>query len=771
MGSAKLPRIYFTGFQYWDPNTINNNDYGGSESFAINTWDPPKATFDYDYLQSQGVDDLTAIPPFLRKNIPYSPPTRRIPPAEWGMYGGQQCGFVTADAPKISDPSLFSAPSQRTLTTGYTGVDGRYSNDASAEPWLQKPLQLDLCGSEAKLVDVNPMSFWSSQIFNDSLTLGDTSAGFTAPSAARMHSRFISTAPRNYNSKNDLVIAADFGAVFQTCFGKDKVQFKGSGGPLQQQIQQAFSDGAAGLMLRYNAYSTLYFQGAAFDGLAPGNRYPLLEKMGQLYEAYAAGKLKNKPVSRAYSKVAGWIGIWMPGEQVSVPGGRFLIPYDQKATTPDKPAIAVTPSNLEASQYDPPPPDPPPNSDAPVHAPNPLGPATVEYEADASGNVTRLTLDLGNCIPERDSSGTKCDFGNVRLLLNRPGDAPYIWSVAYDQNTYERFGGLVDLSMAGKQLTVSDLARFDFSLEVQSGQSGSRPYVTALYETALTAQTDTRGLYAEQPDPSFSDGDASSPGPGMPSTAPTCQVQVRYKGYAPGQVPSGSVATKLEWRALSYTLAPYDAGKEPLQVNYQDPSTGQFVPFQGAIDVPADGSIVVQVVSKGAAIPNLLFLPYESGGHFEGAPFPSGVGIGSSYYTVIKNLNFDNALAVAFDQWLATNPTVEQATNTAWDLVFVIYFYGFPFMDFISDPPTFQSMAQTIVGVTDPDGFDGPGYMPVTRTWSAGQRHIMLSYSNYLQANKDGGPKTRVAPFKPPKPQDQYKDLSVNPIGSSLGHG
>ena len=107
--------------------------------------------------------------------------------------------------------------------------------------------------------------------------------------------------------------------------------------------------------MRFSSYATLYFQGAAFAGLAPGNRYPLLDKMSQLYLSYSgqqaeyeAGKLAEapiRPMSRAYSRVVGWIGLWMPGELATVPGGRFLIPYDETAT-PNKVSNKVSPSNL-----------------------------------------------------------------------------------------------------------------------------------------------------------------------------------------------------------------------------------------------------------------------------------------------------------------------------------------------------------------------------------------------------------------------------------------
>ncbi len=770
MGSAQYPRIYFNGYQYWNPNTVNNNDYGGSEPYGINTWDVPHARFDREYLQSKGVERPSEIPSFLETNIPYEPPERLIPPAEWGLYGGMQCGFVTDTEPTVEGP--FSVPSQKTLTTGYTDASGVYGNQPSVEPWVGQPLQL----KNGKLVDVNPMSFWSSQVIFNKFTLGDDSTGFDAKPVARMHSRFISTAKRNYNSLTDLVIAATYGATFQTCFAKETVTFNGTGGPLQQQITDAFNQGAAGLMLRYSAYATLYFQGSAFAGMDPGDRYPMLEKMGELYQEYTEDPSMPTPISRAYSRVAGWVGLWMPGELASVPGGRFLIPYDQELNS-SKSAIEVTPRGLTAGQYQSPPPMPP-NTDAPISAPQALGPATVEVVTDQNGDAERFTLDLSNTFPERDSTGLKADFGTVKFGLQASsGTIQWISeNVPYGQATYEQLGGLIDLPGGG--VTAAQLLDGSFVLQVESGQdSGSTAYILALVETLATSQTDPRGLYAEQPDPSFDDGDAPSPGPGMPSTSPTCELQVRYRGYAPDDYPSTSKPQmKLSWQAFSYTLDSYPDGEIPIEVNYKN-SGGTFVPFpdDAPIDVPGDGSVEVQVVSKGSAIPNLVFLPWaESQGGFSGAPFMPPTGIGSSYYTVIKCLNWDNQLAEAFDAWLETSPPIEAVTAVVWKIVFEVYHYGFPVMNqFIDSPASFQAQADSVQQVTDPTTFDKGNYMPVTRTWAGGQRHIMNSYVTYLNSGAGSGANANAdAPrFRAPRRRGLIEKPGKGQPGVNLGHG
>jgi hypothetical protein len=185
------------------------------------------------------------------------------------------------------------------------------------------------------------------------------------------------------------------------------------------------------------------------------------------------------------------------------------------------------------------------------------------------------------------------------------------------------------------------------------------------------------------------------------------------------------------------------------------------------------------VVSKGAAIPNLVFLPYSTAqGGYCGAPFAppqaSPVGIGSSYYTVVKCLGWDNALAAAFDRWLkVSKPDIEQVNQAVWNEIFRTYYYAFPYMDFISDPAAFQSYADKSLARTDPGIFSRSTYMPVTRTWSAGQRHVMLSYVNYLKSySPEAAAKDGVAAFSRPEPEGMAEQRSEASAGREvLGHG
>ena len=804
MGSAHFPRIYFDGYHYWNPNTVNNNDYGGPlEDHGINTYDAAEASPDWQgYLKDVGVDH-EAFPKWAQTKLAYTA-SRDLPPAEWGYFGGQEAGLVTDTEPQIDDPN-FSAPARKTRTTGFTAADGSYH--AAGDPWLGQAVQWGGNGGvPVKLVDVNPQSFWSSQIFCDTFTLGTSDTGFSGRVAGRMHSRFIGTKAHNYNALEDLVIASGYACIFQTCLPRDSITYAGDG-PLRSQFEDAIRRGAEGFMVRFSSYATLYFQGAAFAGLAPGNRYPLLDKMSQLYLSYSgqqaeyeAGKLAEppiRPMSRAYSRVVGWIGLWMPGELATVPGGRFLIPYDD-ALNSNKVSNKVSPSNLPGLLYGPAP-KKPDNSDGPAYAPQPLGPATVEVTVGNDDVVERLTIDLAMVVPERDSSGTKCDFGPMTMTLgnpaapstsNAPASSAGVWDIAYDQATYERFGGLVDLP--GNGLTATQLASNALFVSVESydGPNGPSHRMTALQETATTAQTDTRGMYAEQPG-APPDGDAQSPRPGMPSVAPTCTVHVRYRAMAPKDFPGPTKPTlRLTWSAYDAQLDPInppDSG--PMEVRYRDPS-GNWALFpyapEQAISVPSDGNVEIQVISKGGApsdaggaIPNLVFLPWEqSQGGYVGAPFVSadGVGgIGSAFYAVVCCLPWHNNLADAFDEWLAKEtPQVAEVNDTVFKEVFENYLLAFPTMDFIANPQQFQEWRGRSLALTDPEMFDHASYMPVSRTLTAGQRHILVSYVRYLEGaladlKNPKGFSTGV-PFAPPAAVGRVGAAVFSGSNRKLGH-
>ena len=732
MGVLQLPRYYFQGYNYWNPSTFNNNDYNPT----IDTYDPPNAKLNCPYLETQGLecpypyrpglDSASDFKDWSMDAIPYSEnQDDKVPPAEWDYYGGNQCGFVTQDKPNIQDPN-FSKPTDFTYITGFTDNSGQYSDST---PWLNLPLQFNLnTGSPAKLVDINPTAFWSSQIFADSFTLGSSACGFSAPVNYRMHSRWIGST-HNYNTNNGQIIAGNFSAVFQTCLHKDEIEFYGTTSQLQQAMD---SDDVAGLMVRFTNYDTIYFQGSAFT---PADQFPNMEVIARLYQEYAdalkeyqEGKTTTKPqrpINRAYSRVVGWIGLWKQGELVSVPEGRFLIPYQNTSGTVEE--IKVQAKNLPAK----------PNTDAennqdgndnyyvgyyqndklqPPKALLSLGPAVVEVKLnDAQDQVERLTVDLGTAMPEDNNSGEKADFGTVQLGLQTGGGFQPIATLPNDKTSYEQTAGVVDITDV-QGITANDIQNNPLAIQVETYdyESSSQTTVSALIETPVTAQTDQRGIYANQPNPSW------NPDYEME----TFTVKVQYYGGA--TIPTGT------------TMALNLNGSEDAELFYQD-SSQTFQPYTEAIPISSDGEVTIGVKALQASMPNISFEPTLSGQSYSGASFSSlyagdTAAVASAFYAVVRCLPFHNSKADDFESFLnhTPAPTVPLVNQKVFQDVYATYSLMYPVMDFIDSAQKFQEWRGRILHVTDPTLFESAKYMPVTRALSAGQRRIIELYCEYL---------------------------------------
>ena len=719
MGVLQLPRYYFQGYNYWNPSTFNNNDYNPT----IDTYDPPNAKLNCPYLETQGLecpypyrpglDSASDFKDWSVDAIPYSQnQDDKVPPAEWDYYGGNQCGFVTQDKPDIQDPN-FSKPTDFTYITGFTDNSGQYSNST---PWLNLPLQFNLStGSPAKLVDINPTAFWSSQIFADSFTLGSSVCGFTAPVKYRMHSRWIGST-HNYNTNNGQIIAGNFSAVFQTCLHKDEIEFYGTTSQLQQAMD---SDDVAGLMLRFTNYDTIYFQGSAFT---PADQFPNMEVIARLYQEYAEAlqayqqglttTKPSRPINRAYSRVVGWIGLWKQGELVSVPEGRFLIPYQNGAAIPvQAKGLPTAPDNYYEVHYD-------DDGNPYIPAEITLGPAVAEVKLnDAQDQVERLTVDLGTAMPEDNNSGQKADFGTVQLALKIGDDLQTIATLPNDKQSYEQTAGVVDITSIPSDITVADIQSNPLVIQVETYdyESSSQTTVSALIETPLTAQTDQRGIYANQPSPSWNPD----------YEVETFTVKVQYYG---GQtIPVGTT--------MALNL---NGSEEDAELFYQD-SGGTFQSYTEAIPVSSDGEVTIGVKALQAGMPNISFEPALSGQSYSGASFSAlyandTAAVASAFYAVVRCLPFHNSKADDFESFLnhTPAPTVPLVNQKVFQDVYATYSLMYPVMDFIDSAQKFQEWRGRILHVTDPSLFESARYMPVTRALSAGQRRIIELYDEYL---------------------------------------
>ena len=163
MSVLSLPRVYFTGYMAWDPATGNNNDY-------FPTYDSAHSEMNWQFLNPQGITQANYKQTFL----PWMTNTQTINvdgesttgiPGEWNYFGGNGCQFV-----QYKD--------KRSLINGGALQFG--NSIESGDPLIGKPVVLagNPFGDPSKfspgrLVDVNPVSSYTSQIYFSNFTIGD----------------------------------------------------------------------------------------------------------------------------------------------------------------------------------------------------------------------------------------------------------------------------------------------------------------------------------------------------------------------------------------------------------------------------------------------------------------------------------------------------------------------------------------------------------------------------------------------------------------------
>ncbi|NES00403.1 MAG: hypothetical protein F6J86_42570, partial [Symploca sp. SIO1B1] len=319
MSVLSLPRLYFTGEMSWNPDTTNNNSHNYNDSDnQVATPLPTGVT--YDTYQK-----------FMMTYNPQNPEEYGELPSGWNYFGDHACNFVDYN----------DTLAKKTTIVGGTLPDG--SDVTTGDPIIGKGVQIvgNIFNDKptgCRLVDVDPYSSWSSQIFFDSLAIGDDETGITGPRYQRMYSYWIGQS--SLASEEELQIAGRLSVIWQTAIAFDKLTINNqeNSALLAALVEGMQQPGAQGLMIRFCTYRTLYFQ----NGIR--NKYfyqPRNNK--ELSEWYLRGKFVANP---AYSLVTGSIGIWNQGEPATAPAGRYLVasapikPPNITQSIPLKPALA-----------------------------------------------------------------------------------------------------------------------------------------------------------------------------------------------------------------------------------------------------------------------------------------------------------------------------------------------------------------------------------------------------------------------------------------------
>ena len=707
MSILSFPRIYFNGFMSWDPCTFNNNDWQNFQTF-----DAVNAALNWDFLKTQGPqpgginrDNFTtrfrpwAITLQEDNNPEDAPPGNRIP-AEWNMFGSHNVALVNYNDKK----------------TAISGGDLAYGKETPGDdPLLGTPISISNNG--ACLVDVNPASFWSSQVFwgtsqNNDFTLGNTDCGLSGPRNFRMHSRWLNL-KRIYSATSELIQpAASVSACFQTCIPTSQVKFMnglpGSNtySPLIEALQNASGQpGAIGVMIRFNAYVNLYFQNGIFNNTTqqPRNYEELAAALADAWAAFNKNGDTSKFFSnQCYSHVIGAVGIWKSGELASVPVGHFLAPTQN----------SVLPAN-------------PQKNSSPVS----LGPLVAEVDF----NDQLISLDLNSTIPELAVPGTnnsdlaKVDIGDIVVGILDPAGiftplTPAINYTGYQRSAYEAKAGILDIPFDN-----SSAAAKSFSLGASLAIQMQGITTLAEQNAGYSVQTDQRGIYIDE------------------SETKTFQLAVYYKG---SKAPEGTCVL----------VAKYDAGlnliitSQPQLVNFisgeiQDISTPAGTTSVTVTSTDENGKASVAILSQSPGFPVLAFYPFAQG---QPIPVPPPVLIGpptavsnnqkitNAFYTTVRVLPFDNNVPQDFiDLWNSTLDP-EKVWRFIYDEVLYVYDMIFNVMlkyfnmgnrtDVEKNAPYIKKR------ITADMALENPGAMPVTRDMSNGKRIALLLWC-YLAIN------------------------------------
>jgi hypothetical protein len=741
MSVLSFPRIYFTGFMCWDPATGNNNDY-------FPTYADVEATLNWSFLEPFGIDATNfreTFRPWAIKDQTISGTTGI--PAEWNYFGGNGCYFLQyADTAKGIDR-------RSVITGGSLKLDQRVTDD----PLFGKPIALigdpfgrPDPGGPGRLIDNNPVSVYSSQIYYNSMSFGDASAGITAPRAYRMQSRFINFT-RNFN----LRAAGGASVTWQASFPAGQgLQINPGSSQLLAALHAAIASGqAAGIMVRFNTYLNLYFQNGYFNSFQPQPK--TVNDLPALYEAALANKIDlfSNP---CYSRVVGVIGPWYGGEPATCPEGRYLAPppnivlCNPKASSPCW-ATAQTPVEMvkSARQYA----EEPSAGDGPINIPVPrlkssaqLGVAVAEV--DYAANV--ISLDLLDTFPEWFWEGDKVDFGDIVIAVQAGSTLTPIATLPYSsyaQISYEQGGGIVDLPFApalaqpiregtlvfqvGPSVWVAEA---DASGKLQPTKDRS-----VLVEQPFTAQTDRRGVYLNEGE--------------------TAQVPIRvcYRG----QPAAGAKVLVVKYNPPDALFGPVDAipaqGPQVVDITNGESSTITVQPDQGpavqtlatTVQADQDGNVVLGLRAASPGFPVLVFYPFPAG---QSPPVPPGSfdEVGTAMFTTIRVLSFDDDFVDQFvDLW---NSTYDSAK--AWDFIYsnILYLYDMIFPVMLKFVPLGDR--QRVEGAIDQVlALISPGYfpestlaMPITRDLSQGKRTVLQLWGGLVKKNYPPEPITKPTP-------------------------
>ena len=190
MSVLNLPRLVFSGFTDWNPDTVNNS----ASIYNEQTAEPiPQPGIAWDQFVA-----------WLMQSNGATTPAKLQPNGSWNVFGDHGVSFMnpdgTTEGAKITGATLASGPvAADPLIGSAVRISGLvYSDSASAAP--------------ARLVDIEPYGPFTSQIFYETVAIGSAAVGVSGRGACRMFSRW----PNFGRNLGQLPIAGGMGVIWQT---------------------------------------------------------------------------------------------------------------------------------------------------------------------------------------------------------------------------------------------------------------------------------------------------------------------------------------------------------------------------------------------------------------------------------------------------------------------------------------------------------------------------------------------------------------------------
>jgi len=655
MSYLSLPRVHFMGISSCTPPTTNNNNYN-------RVLDPENVGFfpPYDPASMSDAAFRANMCTLVWKSfMPFMPTQQQVLNGNWNYFGDN--AYYVQNASIYAIEKLGNTGANRITSPAQDGLIGT-------------PIQM--VGNQAGdvtmptlMVDSDPTSDFSTQLFSGKFSFGSTGRSCTA------QSKDGADLPRAYTRWVDL--ARNLAAVPDACFAtiwvqplpKGNLQFDTSGNQSTTlALLQQLSNAGAGLIVRLTNY---YFQRKYTDP-----------------ELYALFQQGNYAMNASVGILLGTIGVWNPNEPSTYAPGRMLLPNTTK--------LSYTP----------------PGQQNPI--PFSLAPASAVV--DTTRQV--ITMDLATAFPEINtppqpngplppppaSSLTKMNLGTATLqVLNPDGTTTNINSFDYDTTTYLATAGVVEVPFTAQQ----QQAILNGSLQINCSTATVNP---VLQEKVNVADADEHCIY-------ITEGESV-----------TLTFRVAVRGNPPAQPVQVSID---QYRCVETNQA--DPAKTiPIKSMYLIQQGQPWVPaayLEVTPDTLSVGSNGMGTVTIKGLTPGLGFLRLMAGPTSDN-PVPI---IGPSMMSWMGQMAwafFVNVRVMPSDADLAAVPDSQINWNFIYTNVLQYYYRLYPAMDaylMLNNPNQVGSAngKAIIKARTNKSLWGSTLYMPHTREMSDGKRTLL----------------------------------------------